>query len=147
MAAADIIARTSSPVVDGEGILYLAGPYTHPDPGTRLQRYNIITAVAADLISRGRIVFSPLTMTHPIDQILASHNSTLGSDYWVAFDEAFMGFCSEIAVLMLDGWQQSSGVQRELHYFRARQRPVHWLAYDSIKQSAVLTNLEDRKHC
>ena len=46
-------------------IIYLAGPYTHGDPQIREQRYNIITSVAADLISQGYIVFSPLTMTHP----------------------------------------------------------------------------------
>jgi hypothetical protein len=98
--------------------------------------------VAADLISAGRIVFSPLTMTHPIDLLLAEHDSTLGSDYWVKFDEAFMDFCSEIAVLMLDGWEQSSGIARELRYFRDKGRPVHWLPYDASKQSVLLTNVE-----
>ena len=110
-------------------IIYLAGPYTHGDPQIREQRYNIITSVAADLISQGYIVFSPLTMTHPIDKLLASKDATLGSDYWVKFDEAFMEFCSEIVVLMLDGWEKSSGVARELDYFRDRGRPVHWLQY------------------
>jgi hypothetical protein len=69
-------------------------------------------------------------MTHPIDKILSRHNETLGSDYWLKFDELFMEFCSEIAVLMIDGWRQSSGVARELRFFKERRRPIHYLTHD-----------------
>ena len=113
----------------GKGILYLAGPYSHSDPDIREGRYARITAVAAQLISKGRIVFSPLTMTHPIDRLLAGHSETLGSEYWVNFDESFMEFCSEIAVVMIDGWDKSSGVAREVKFFRDRGRPVHYIRY------------------
>ena len=43
----------------------------------------------------------------------------MGSDYWVAFDEAFMAACGAIKVLKLPGWETSSGVTRELAHFRA----------------------------
>lgn len=112
-----------------KGILYLAGPYSHPDPDTREERYRRITAVAAELVSRGWIVYSPLTMTHPIDQLLAGHSATLGSEYWVNFDEAFMEFCSAIAVVMIEGWDKSTGVAREVKFFKERGRPVHYLRF------------------
>jgi hypothetical protein len=108
-------------------ILYLAAPYSHSDEEVRLLRYHTITAAAARLISDGFVVFSPITMTHPIDQILADQGSTLGSDYWVDFDESFMHFCSEIVVLKLDGWQDSRGVQREIAFFKAHGRPIRYL--------------------
>ena len=114
------------------GILYLAGPYTHPDPEVREARYHIITSVAAEIVARGRIVFSPLTMTHPIDKLLSKNTETLGSDYWVRFDESFMEFCSEMAVLMLNGWDKSSGVAREIKYFRERGRPIYYLKYSQL---------------
>jgi hypothetical protein len=117
------------------GILYLAAPYSHLDPDIREDRYARITAVAAQLISQGRIVFSPITMTHPIDKLLAGHTETLGSEYWVDFDEAFMEFCSEIAVVMIDGWDKSSGVAREVKFFRDRGRPVHYIRY---KEGAIV---------
>ncbi|MBV8588966.1 MAG: DUF1937 family protein [Acetobacteraceae bacterium] len=109
------------------GILYLAGPYTHPDSEVRKRRYIAITDVAAQLVARGHIVFSPLTMTHPIDRVLAREHETLGSDYWVKFDESFMEVCADIVVFMLDGWQFSAGVQREVLYFSERKRPVYFL--------------------
>jgi len=58
-------------------------------------------------------------MTHPIDQVLGS-GQTLGSDFWVTFDEAFIDLCSSLAVLMLPGWKDSSGVTREVASFSAR---------------------------
>lgn len=63
-------------------------------------------------------------MTHPIDMLLANKLETLGSDYWVAFDEAFMDFCSEMRIIAAAGWKRSSGISREISYFRAAGKPV-----------------------
>jgi hypothetical protein len=108
-------------------IIYLACPYTHPDPSVRLARFEAATSTAAELIKRGHIVFSPITMTHPIDVVLAGAAQTLGSDYWVSFDEAFMDFCSEIIILKLDGWEGSKGIAREIEYFRKQGKPISYL--------------------
>src|SRR4051794_12559064 len=104
-------------------VIYLACPYTDPNHAVRQLRFEVATAVAADLIKAGRVVYSPITMTHPIDIALAGATNTLGSDYWVAFDEAFMEMCSEMVVICLDGWQRSSGVKREIAYFTERKKP------------------------
>jgi hypothetical protein len=108
-------------------IVYLGGPYTHPLPSVRKARFESVTRAAAELIERGRIVYSPLTMTHPVDLVLARDGDTLGSDYWVQFDEAFMEFCSEMVVLRLSGWKNSSGVRREISFFEKKGRPVSFM--------------------
>lgn len=108
-------------------IVYLAAPYSHADEGVRRWRYQMVTAAAASLVSKGLVVFSPITMTHPIDILLADQGSTLGSDYWVDFDVSFMHFCSEMAVLKLEGWQESRGIQREIAFFNASKRPIHYI--------------------
>lgn len=100
-------------------ITYLACPYTSGTDKVRLARFNAVTDVSAALIRDKEIIFSPITMTHPFDQALADPGKTLGSDYWVAFDEAFMAACGAIKVLKLPGWETSSGVTRELAHFRA----------------------------
>lgn len=117
-------------MADHASIVYLAGPYTNdaPDrpssPEKRLARFNAVTEVAKVLIERKEIVFSPLTMTHPID-VRMDHDP--GSAFWVAFDEAFMAHCSAIAVLKLPGWDQSSGVQREIQHFADRGVAPIWI--------------------
>lgn len=71
-------------------------------------------------------------MTHPIDLLLAKKEQTLGSDYWVKFDEAFMKMCSAIVVLRIDGWRESKGVKREIEYFRKNGKKVEYLEPESV---------------
>lgn len=106
------------------GIIYLAGPYTHPDPAIRAARAHDATIAAARMIEQGYIVYSPLSMTHPIDVQMSADGETQGSDYWVAFDEAFMEHCAAIVVVMTSGWNQSRGVAREIAFFEQRERRV-----------------------
>jgi hypothetical protein len=98
-------------------IIYLACPYTDVSFEVRRQRFQTATEVAARLIKGGFVVFSPVTMTHPIDIVLAGEGNTLGSEFWTRFDEAFMEFCTEMVVLRLSGWQESSGIQRRSSSF------------------------------
>jgi nucleoside 2-deoxyribosyltransferase len=111
-------------------ILYLACPYTDPDHMVRLERFNFATQAAASLIAKGHIVFSPITMTHPIDVVMAGDQNTLGSDFWVQFDQAFMERCDEFVLLAIDGWQKSGGVRREIEYFTAARKPLWKLSSD-----------------
>ena len=105
-------------------IIYLACPYTDASVDVRELRFNAATRAAAALIKQGHIVFSPITMSHPIDVVLAGERGTLGSDFWVAFDEAFMSFCSEMAILRIQGWDESPGIIRERKFFESRALPV-----------------------
>jgi hypothetical protein len=127
MSQASSIEVPSDKSTIGHDVVYLACPYTHIDPAVRESRFRVATDVAADLIRSGRIVYSPIKMTHPIDVVLAGHGNTLGSDYWVEFDEAFMEMCSEIIVVKLEGWEQSSGIRREVEYFKARKKPIRYI--------------------
>ena len=108
-------------------IIYLASPYTHQSIEVRNERFRAANRAAAKLIKQGHIVYSPITMTHPIDMLLAEEDGTLGSKFWVDFDEAFMGFCSEIYVLKIAGWDTSSGVKREIEFFNNSGKPVTYL--------------------
>lgn len=104
-------------VSDASPIVYLASPYSKGNSQTRLARFNAVTHVAAKMIKDGSIVFSPITMTHPIDLILSTENSVLDSNFWVRFDENFMRHCGIFRILTLPGWEISRGVQRETEYF------------------------------
>ncbi|MEP5937349.1 MAG: DUF1937 family protein [Erythrobacter sp.] len=109
--------------VDPPRVTYLACPYTKvggrnadqlASPAIRAARYNAVTAAAARLIEEGHRVYSPITMTHPIDLALVEQQT---SDFWVELDRPHMELCSRIIVLTLDGWEESSGVQKEIQHF------------------------------
>ncbi|EKS35133.1 hypothetical protein HMPREF9696_02405 [Afipia clevelandensis ATCC 49720] len=71
-------------------------------------------------------------MTHPIDLVLTKGKGTLGSEYWLAFDKVFMDRCDELAVLQIDGWNESNGVLREIEYFRKQNKPI-WLLDSDVR--------------
>lgn len=118
-------------------IIYVGGPYSNNAPASngpssaakRIARFNAVTELARQLIEQGNFVYSPLTMTHPID-VRMKHDP--GSDYWVDFDEAFMQHCSSMIVLMLPGWDESSGLKREIAYFKARELPIEFIKPEDV---------------
>jgi hypothetical protein len=118
-------------------IVYLACPYTHPDPAVRLGRYKLATRAAAYIAMNGLIVYSPITMTHPMDLIMGGQTATLGSNYWIEFDTAFMEVCSRIIVLTLDGWKESNGVQREIAFFTKKKRKITYLSPEEVNKSRL----------
>lgn len=111
-------------------ITYLACPYTDPDPEVRRQRYQCANSVAAKLIKQGIVLYSPITMTHPIDELLAGEGATLGTEYWLEFDQAFMEACSTLVVLRLPGWEESAGVQREIAHFEGKGASIKYVDPD-----------------
>lgn len=103
-------------------MLYIACPYTHPDKAIQHARTELATQIAASYVRLGYEVYSPLTHTHPLDQHLLDLN--LPSSFWVDMDERFMSICDECVVIQAQGWDKSSGVKREIQWFRDNGKPV-----------------------
>ena len=100
--------------------LYLACPYTHDDPAVREYRFRMATLKAAELISEGNIVFSPLTMTVPMEK-MAGLPQTFS--YWKRLNFAFIDWCEEMRILNIEGVENSEGVQGEIQYAESIGRP------------------------
>lgn len=108
-------------------IIYLACPYSHPSMDVRIARFEVSAKAAAHLIHKGKFVYSPITMTHPIDVAMVEEGETMGSDYWCDFDEAFMSVCSEMIILVIPGWEESRGIKREAEFFATAGKPVRYM--------------------
>jgi len=92
-------------------LTYLAGPYSHPDRAVRVARFEAINKVAAELMRKGLLVYSPISHTHPIAE---AGDLPLGWDFWCKYDTAFIEHSNKVIVLMLDGWEASNGVAAEI---------------------------------
>lgn len=112
-------------------IVYLACPYSHPTMEIRIARFEASAHAAAELIHRGMFVYSPITMTHPIDLVMSAEGETMGSDYWCDFDEAFMSVCGRMIILTVAGWTESSGIAREIRFFQSAGKPISLLVPNS----------------
>lgn len=105
-------------------MIYLACPYSHPDPAVREARFRVANAAAAVLMGRGEAVFSPISHSHPI----AVQCGLPGDfDFWRDFDEAMIAASSSLAVVMLDGWRESRGVTAEIEMAEKRGMPVEYI--------------------
>lgn len=93
--------------------IYLAIPYTfNPELSFR-----VANKVAAELMSKGHVVFSPISHSHNIADHLPD-NLRKDSDWWMNQDLPFVEWCDELHVISIgamgDKWiVESSGVQQE----------------------------------
>ena len=92
-------------------MIYLATPYSHPDPDIRENRYLVVTRVAAELMNNGYHIYSPITHSHPI--ALAGELPT-SWEFWEQYDRTMLSVCTEMIVLRLVGWNQSVGIKAEI---------------------------------
>jgi len=92
-------------------LVYLACPYSHPHPAIREERFNAVTKVAAELLSEGHLVFSPITHAHPMAEV---GDLPRNWEFWEKFDRAYLQHSYKIIVLQLDGWKTSTGVAAEV---------------------------------
>lgn len=107
-----------------KALVYLACPYSHPDPQVRHARFIDANRCAGLLMSEGVIVFSPISHMHPI---AVECELPKGWDYWERFDKAFMVVCRSLLVCCIDGWKQSTGVTAEIAMAKDFEIPVGYL--------------------
>lgn len=105
-------------------MIYLATPYSHPDPAVQKDRFHKVTIVAARLMEAGNHVFSPITHCHPIAVV-----GQLPTDwkYWEEYDTKILSICTELMVLRLPGWEDSTGVANEITIAQTLNIPVSYI--------------------
>ena len=92
-------------------MIYLAIPYSHPDPKVREARFIVANRVAATLIAGGEHVFSPITHAHPMAK---EHDLPIGWEYWAQYDRKFLRLCDRLVVVGIPGYDESEGVKAEI---------------------------------
>lgn len=110
-------------------LTYLAIPYSHPDPEVREYRFRVANAMAAYFMQMGKLVFSPISQTHPI---CVQCNLPGTFDFWDEYDRAVLENSKEVIVLKLDGWEKSIGVAKEKAIARELGIPIHYVPKNFI---------------
>jgi Domain of unknown function (DUF1937) len=111
----------------GRPFIYLAVPYSHPNPQIRVHRFEIANRIAGNLMKSGEIVYSPISHTHPI---AVCCNLPYEFDYWEKVDTAFLGRSKKLIVVMLDGWKESKGIEKEIAIARRLKINISYCYYD-----------------
>lgn len=104
-----------------EGFIYLAGPYSHADPKVRAARFQALTQVAARLMNEGHVVHSPITHGHTIH---LRHTMPETWDFWRVQSLRMLEQAALMVVVMIPGWEESTGVAAEIEHAEALGIPV-----------------------
>ena len=113
------------PPADADGgVVYLATPYTHPDPEVRAERFRVVNRVAAEMMAAGTHVFSPISHTH---EMIVQHELPHDWQYWQNNCRTMVSRCDRMVVLTQAGWRESVGVQAEIALAHSRWMPVEYV--------------------
>ena len=114
-------------------MIYLASPYSDSDPEVREQRFEKVCQAAAGLVRAGHIVFSPIAHGHSISKF----GLPTGWKDWEKSDRAFLVRCDEVAVLTLDGWDESEGVREEIRIAKEIEKPVQYVSPSNLEFTEI----------
>jgi hypothetical protein len=109
-------------------MMYLASPYSDPDPSVCEARFDATCRATAELLRRGVLVFSPVVHSHP----LVRFQLPTSWDYWGVYDRAYLRLCDRLTVLTLDGWRESRGVQAEIDLAIDMDLPIAYWSPEMI---------------
>ena len=118
-------------------MIYLASPYSHPDPAVREVRFRTARRVTAELVHTGRCVLSPVVHGHP----LVEFGLPTDWSFWQRVDRAYLERCDEVLVHVQDGWELSAGVKAEIDHARTLGKPVRYLGVGDGPVSPTLAHV------
>ncbi len=91
--------------------IYLASPYTDPDPDVMQHRFEAAERVTAQMLKDGEAVYSPIVHCH---ELARRYDLPKDFDFWEKYNFRMLAVSCEVAVLRLDGWAESKGVGHEI---------------------------------
>lgn len=117
--------------------LYLAAPYSSPEPAVRAERFAAINHAAAAILSLGYAVFSPITQGHTLGPLLPEELAS-GHDFWMRQCLAQLPLYDYLLVLTLPGWKTSRGIQQELSWWARHRHEAFFWSGDLNEQFMLL---------
>lgn len=105
-------------------MIYIASPYTHPDPWIMEERYLAVLKATAEAVQAGLFVYSPIVHCHDFKKVAKIQ---AGFEYFRDFDLHVISLCEKVLVCNIEGWRESIGVTAELEYARSKNIPVDYI--------------------
>lgn len=102
-------------------MIYLASPYSHPDPEIREQRYQEALHAVFYHSGSGLAVYSPIVHWHPV---ALKYDLPKDAAFWANQNRAMLKKATQLVVLNVEGWRQSEGVAQELDWAQEFKIPI-----------------------
>lgn len=93
--------------------LYLASPYTHPDPSIRQLRFEEAERALSWMLKQNIWTYSPIVHCH---QMALRNNLPTNYEFWHEYNCAMIRASEGLAILQIEGWELSKGMKAEVDY-------------------------------
>lgn len=107
--------------------IYLASPYNHPDWDVMTENFNQVSELAADCVSKGYVVFAPITYGHTL---VGFKSMTTDQEFWMGLCLTFLERADELWVYQMPGWDNSYGIAAEIKYAQEHNIPILYIPYN-----------------
>lgn len=101
--------------------IYLASPYSHPNPEVMHARYLAVSAECAALLRQHDWTYSPIVHCHELARL---HGLPTDFEYWKRYNRAMLSSACSLHILTIPGWEESRGVSSERIMAEAAGLPV-----------------------
>lgn len=111
-------------------MIYLASPYSSSDLVIQLERADLIARLCAKLLTKKYQVFSPIAF----GQLMLDYEPELPTDakYWEKYNAFFLKNCTEMWIILIQGWEKSLGVQAEIAFAKANNIKIKYVSVEDI---------------
>jgi hypothetical protein len=100
---------------------YLGSPYTSLSKAVMQMRYEMARKVCAEMLNNGEITYSPIVHCH---ELARHHDLTRDFAFWQHYNFAMLDLASELVVLRLEGWEDSTGLRGEIEHAKSLSLPI-----------------------
>jgi hypothetical protein len=112
--------------------VYLASPYSHIDPAVREYRAVQARRAIMEIAQHGVPIYSPIAHWH---QVAVDHKLPTDATFWLVQNDPMVYQASEVWVLVIDGWQQSKGLEHEVEQAKRLGLRVRHVEFVSIPET------------
>ena len=117
-------------------LVYLATPYSHADEEVKERRFKEASAMAAQLMEAGYLVFCPIAHSHPIEYY--GMPDLKSGDWWLRQDFAILKHCDILMVYEMPGWNISYGVKKEIEFAKEHGIPIKYIKLKDVVEQMEL---------
>lgn len=96
-------------------MLYLASPYSHPDPLIRKTRFLLARERTAELLAQRVWVYSPIVHCH---ELSITFNLPADFEFWREYNFDMLRRADGVEIMQIEGWKESAGVKAEFQLAR-----------------------------
>ena len=117
--------------------LYISSPCYHKDYGVVRDRVEKVTEVVEFFSATKEWIFpfSPVMYAYPLE--VKGKRPKAG---YIMYDLGALNVASHMMVLMLDGWEESEGIAKEIAFCKGKDIPIVYMTFENAMKDSTAFN-------